>query len=157
MFRKAKLIVAIAVVLTLVGVLAVASRSSGRGLTFDVVSRSNDVQFGYCRVGMTNHGGTVVYDGYDKTSPVYSLVHETTSGATTNSAFWCGTGLRDVSLSHGEGVQFRIVFVATNAPSRMVFHYRDRSVFESMLAKAPAFVRQKLQGRNFHTADVRLQ
>jgi len=70
--------------------------------------------------------------------------------------FWCGTGLEEISLRHGEGVQFSIGFNGSNAPSRMIFHYRERSLFDSILAKAPAFVAQKLQRPDFRTASVPL-
>jgi hypothetical protein len=70
--------------------------------------------------------------------------------------FWCGTGLEEISLRHGESAQFSIGFVATNAPSRMIFHYRKHSLFDSMLAKAPAFVAQKLHRSDSRTASVPL-
>jgi hypothetical protein len=156
MSGKIKVMLGVTLALAFVGMVIMASTSSWRGLTFTVVSRTNDVRYVYCQIGMTNHGGTVRYHGYDRSSPVYSLVHKTDKGETTNSMFWCGTGMQEVSLRDGEGAQFSIGFTASNAPSRVIFHYRERSLFDSILEKAPTFVREKLQRPDFRTASVSL-
>src|SRR6188768_3021928 len=98
MSGKAKIILGVTLALALVGMIFMASTGSLRGLTFTVVSRTNDAQYVFCQIGMTNHGGTVKYHGYDKSSPVYSLVHKVGKHETTNSMFWCGTGLGELSL-----------------------------------------------------------
>src|SRR5436190_16986265 len=114
MSRKAKIISGCALALALVGVIIAASINSPRGLTLTLISRSNDFRFGSCEIGMTNLGGTVTYRGFGKESPLYSVVRETPSGATTNSTFECGLGLRDVTLNHGDGLQFSVVFLTND-------------------------------------------
>ena len=141
----------------LVAVVAVlASRSTEQRFTMAVASRSNDVEMAYWCVGMTNHGAPVSYRGYAQNSPVYSCVYDRPSGCVTQNLFWCGTGMRDVTLRHNEGVQFMVVCHATNAPTRIVLNYKFPRLAERLPAWTPQFVRNKLSQRPWYSVDVSL-
>jgi hypothetical protein len=121
-----------------------------------IASRSNEVEFVHCWIGMTNHGATVSYSGYGKDSPTYSVVYERSTGSITQNLFWCGTGLRQVTLGHNEGVQFMVLFPPTNAPARIVLDYKYPSLVERLLARAPYFVRNKLPARPYYSVALPL-
>jgi hypothetical protein len=156
MSTKLKIGAGALLVLLIVTIAVLASESTEQRLTMAVASRSNDVELAYWWVGMTNHGAPVSYRGYAQNSPVYSIVHDRPSGSVTQNLFWCGTGMREVTLRRNEGVQFAVIFYATNAPARIVLNYTYPSLADRLLARAPQFIRAKLSPPPLHSVAVPL-
>jgi len=121
-----------------------------------MVSRAPKDGFVECVIGLTNSGASVTYRGYGKGDPIYMHVHDTPTGSATNGPGWCGTGLRQQTLSGGDGVQFKVWFAATNAPARILVNYKDTRLLDGLLTRTPSFVRSKLPLREWRSAEVRL-
>ena len=109
-----------------------------------------------CVIGLTNSGSPVAYTGYSKDSPLYSFVFPKPSDPNGVGLGWCGTGLGRQTLNKSEGVQFKVHFYSTNAPTHVALNYQDSQLLERLLARAPRIIRSQIKPRPWHNLQIPL-
>lgn len=156
MTARIKVGIAAVIVIALSWAIALSSGAAAPRLAAAVVSQ-HTVQDGYieCVIGLTNLGGPVSYTGYGKDSPLYSFIHAK-PGDGMGQMGWCGTGLGQRTLTKGEGVEFKVHYYSTNAPTHLMMNYQESRLLDRLLARGPQYLRSRMKPRTWLTLRVPL-